>query len=202
MNLLDVLVMVVLLYNAIIGFRTGLIRMFFGLVALVGGVFVALQFYQPVELTLQEFVGMRPPYSTFFSFIMIWGVFFGCFSVVGNIMNRAFRFPVIWPINVIGGGFLGGMRGFFYLLPFLVPLSHTDFAIYHESQMAKPLNDIVSSKVLTPEKTEKVLRTLNKKARVQTVKDVKNDPNLKKVQKALETGDTTKIKNLLDNVGE
>ncbi|MDA1353336.1 MAG: CvpA family protein [bacterium] len=202
MNLLDVVVMVVLLYNAFIGFRRGLIRMFFDLVALVGGVFVALQFYQAGDLSLQEFVGMRPPYSTFFSFILIWGVFWGCFSVVGNFMHRATRIAIIWPVNVIGGGFLGGVRGFFYLLPFLVPLSHTDLAVYHDSQMAKPLNSIVSSKVLTPEKTEQVLRRLNAKASEQKASMVKKDPTLKKVQSALESGDTTQIKNLLDNVGQ
>ena len=124
MNILDIMVMVVLIYNAMVGFRRGLIRMFFDLAALVGGVFVALQFYQAGDLGLQEMVGMRQPYSTFFSFILIWGVFFASLALIGNILHRATHISIIWPVNVMGGGFLGGVRGFLYVAFYDPPISY------------------------------------------------------------------------------
>ena len=88
------------------------------------------------------------------------------------------------------------------MLPFMIPLSHTDFAIYHDSQMAKPLNTIVSSKVLTPDKTEKIFRTLNAKTTQKKATDIQKDPSIRKVQSALESGDVSKIKDILQEIGD
>lgn len=200
MNVLDIIVMVVLIYNAAVGSKKGLIRILFDLVALIGGVIVAIKYYPYLDLLLTEGLGLKTPVSTFISFLSVWGTVFAAFYYLGKFLHRKSDISVMKPLNVLGGTFFGGVRGFLYLLPILIPLSHTDFAVYHESKMAKPLQSMIPQKMLSAREAKQWLSKLHIEPSERRKKKALNDPKLKKIRNALETGQSEKIRPLLEKL--
>jgi len=158
-----------------------LIKLIFDLFALIGGVWIAWTFYQDGSVWLIGELGIREPYATFISFGVVWGVAYLGFTFLGSIVSKASNPTVVGPLNRLGGLFFGAIKGFCYLLPVLIPLAHADFPMYAESEIAKPMSDLVTNRFVGLKLEKKVLE----------------DPSIKRVQQALETGDTTEVGDLL-----
>jgi len=198
MTILDIMVTAVLAYNSFSGARRGLIRILCDLGAIVGGVIIAIQTYPYGVAWLQQNVGMKHTISAFISFLVIWAAVFGVFMLIGNLVNRVTKITVIRPLNIIGGAFFGGVKGFFFMLPILIPLSHTEFAFYQDSKIAKPLNAALGTRLLTSHNLKLMAEKLDiKRAREKQKEKIINDPHLKKLREALQNSDTDDIGDML-----
>jgi len=198
MTILDIMVTAVLAFNAFTGCRRGLIRILCDLCAIVGGVIIAIQTYPYGVALLQEYVGMKHTMAAFVSFLSIWAVVFCLFRLIGNLVNKVTKLSIVRPLNILGGAFFGGVKGFFYMLPILIPLSHTDFAFYQDSKIAKPLNAALGARLLTAHNLKAVAAKLNlERTRKKQTEKVINDPNLTKLREALENNDTMDVGDML-----
>jgi len=202
MTVLDIMVTAVLAYNSFSGARRGLVRILCDLGAIVGGVIIAIQTYQYGVAWLQQNVGMKHTMSAFVSFLVIWAAVYGVFILIGNLVNRLTKITVIRPLNIIGGAFFGGVKGFFFMLPILIPLSHTNFAFYQDSKIAKPLNAALGARLLTAHNLKLMASKLDiERARKKQTEKILNDPHLNKLREALEKGDTEDIGDMLRGLG-
>ena len=196
MNLLDLIVMTILIYHVVLGIRRGLIRILFDLSALVVGIFVALKYYLSGDVWLQSVLHVPPPYSTFTSFIVIWGVLFSIFTLLGRLTHQFSKVSMILPFNILGGGLLGGFKGLMYTLPILIPLSHTSVDLYHQSEIAKPLNTLISEQVM-PSGTQGIFSQFRVQDKEKNVEKVLQDPALQRIKRALEKGHSSDIGQIL-----
>jgi len=201
MTVLDIMVTAVLAYNCFTGARRGLIRILFDLCAIIGGVLIAIQTYPYGVIWLQQYVGLRESIAAFISFLVIWAAVFGIVMLIGNLVHRVTKITIIRPLNIIGGAFFGGVKGFFFMLPILIPLSHTDFAFYHNSKIAKPLNVVVGKKILSDRYLKSVISKFEReKAQKDAIKKKEallKDPKFKKLRDALKSGNTNEIDDML-----
>ena len=181
MNALDLVVMAVLFFHAIKGLTRGLILILFDLLALLGGVWMAWTYYQDGALYLYAELGMPEPYTSFISFALQAVAYMGC-SFLGNVLHHAVRPSVIGPVNLLGGVFFGAIKGFLFVLPVLIPLSHADYSLYRDSQIAKPVSELFSKRLVG----------------VNAERYIKADPVIDTLQNALESGNTEAVDQLLE----
>lgn len=195
MNLLDLIVTVFLVYQAILGFGKGFIRILFDILALFGGVFIALKFYSVGDLLVTQAIGWEKPYSTYLSFLVLWGCAYMTFIFIGKLAEKFTTITLMGPMNRIGGAFFGGVKGFFYLLPILILLSHSEVSLYQDSRIAKPINSLVQQHLLSADKARAILRSLKLEPEKVEETMIKTDPGMEAIQGILE-GDQTKRKEL------
>ncbi|RAP34692.1 hypothetical protein DID77_00610 [Candidatus Marinamargulisbacteria bacterium SCGC AG-439-L15] len=195
-NLLDIVILVVCCYNAYSGFKKGFLKMAFDLAALIVGVFVALKYYTMGAAFLQKTIQLQNPYAIYLSFLMIWGLVFSAFFGIQLLCQSILRKTLVGsPINSLLGSAFGALRGLCYVMPFLIPLSHTNLALYHSSRIAIPLKEMTANNILNTKPAQTLVSGLG----LQKQKEVslEKDPNLLRMRRALESGNSAKIQDLL-----
>ena len=203
MNLLDLIVLAIIAYGAFVGLRKGLVRILFDLIALVAGIALALAYFEEGAIFLGQTLNLSGTIATFISFIAIWGIIWASISAVGRLINNGASFSILWPINRLGGALLGGIRSFLYILPILIPIAHSELDLYHSSQLAKPINNFVSERIINSNKASTLINALNKKNKPATdtkKKELLDDPNLQKLQSALGSENKEDLHEILQNL--
>ena len=79
-------------------------------------------------------------------------------------------------------------------------LAYTNADIYHESKIAKPLNKTVEKKMLNPNQTAQIIQKFNGHKTQDQKKKLLKDPNINKIQKALESSKPKEIHSLLESL--
>lgn len=205
MNLLDLIIIGIMIYGALIGFKRGLIRILFDLIALILGAILALTYFEAGALFIQQTLNLSGPIASFISFFSIWGSIWLTVSIIGRAINSGASLTLLWPLNRLGGALMGSTRAFLYTLPFLIPLAHSELELYQNSQIAKPLNTIVSERLIGSDRAKTFLESLNKKSpeAIESKKqDLLDDPNLQKLQSALGDNEKQDLQSILKNLEE
>ena len=81
----------------------------------------------------------------------------------------------------------------------MIPLSHTGLLFYHESKIAIPLKEMASKRFLNTKQKEGLINRLGLKQTETVV--LKKDKNLRRVRRALESGNTGAIQDLFQDLG-
>lgn len=127
MNFLDIGIFTVLFYNIVSGLKKGLIRSVFEILALFGGVILAILYYQDLASFFNYLFKMEHVYAVVFSFILIWCVGFIVITLIGQFLHQFLNFSILNWVNYGSGGVLGFFKGFAVLLPFIIPMFYFEF---------------------------------------------------------------------------
>jgi len=110
MNILDILILIGILIFVLLGFRDGLLRKIFGILAVLGGLICATKFMSPVADFISQWVSFGEEtlviVSFFFIFVIVIGIvnlFYRWFGETGSDTLK------MW--SRLAGGFLGAGQG-------------------------------------------------------------------------------------------
>lgn len=122
MNWVDLLIAGAIAWTAFRGLRTGLIRQMVWLIAIIGGIFIAGQLYDDLSANL-SFVMDEGPTRDLVAFgaIILGAVLAGV--VVGEVLRTTASMLMLGPLDAVGGGIVGFVRGVIYVQLTLLALA-------------------------------------------------------------------------------
>ncbi len=144
MNFLDAIIIISIGYNLFIGLRKGLIGICFDLIGMILGLFLAVSFYHAFALTIQKMTMIPLPFAFVIAFGLIWAGLFFSFAFIGRTVGRGFAVSFLGPFNMIFGAAIGALKGFFFLLPALIPMMYFQADAIKTSALMAPLKPVVT----------------------------------------------------------
>lgn len=121
MSSVDIIILVILLWGAFRGWKSGFIKEVFSSVGIVAGLVVAILFYSQLGEYFTPALGsgsVASFTSSVLAFIIIWVVVPIVLSVVANVLTRTAKGLHAGPLNSISG-LLVGMLKYFVLISFV-----------------------------------------------------------------------------------
>jgi membrane protein required for colicin V production len=127
MNYIDYILLAMLVAMIIVGSKKGLIRELSALMTLILAVLVSINFMDSFSVWVYEKVGGSPMVVTFVSFIVLIGLMYAAFKLLGMGIARIVHLQKKGRKDQMGGAFIGFMRGwlvisFIFFLLFLLPM--------------------------------------------------------------------------------
>lgn len=182
MNYLDIIIAVSLLYGLIKGFKNGLIKEITSLLALIIGVYIAINFSDYLIPKINSFLKGFEKFVPIISFIILFIITFFSIKIFGYIIDKFTKIIALGFVSRLLGGFFGLLKTL-VILSFLILLIREQGVIKknieEESVLITPLNKF--SKTIIPELNK------HKKTLIKTTKE-----NTEKAKEILE-------KKLIDN---
>jgi membrane protein required for colicin V production len=114
MNWVDLLIVAVVAWTTFLGFRTGLIRQAVWLVAIILGIVLAGALYDDLAANLDFLIDDRTT-RNFIAFVAIVGGVIVAGAVLGQLLKTTASLLMLGPLDAIGGGVLGLIRGVLYV---------------------------------------------------------------------------------------
>src|SRR3990172_5195049 len=177
MNWLDVIIIVGLIGGVVLGFRRGFMREAMGLLGLIVGIIIAINYVDWLSGKFLSHMKVSPHIVTFFSFILLFAAVFLAFKIMGFLFYRVGSLTPLGKLDKMGGGIFGFVQawiltGFVLLILMFFPLPQkiltaTDnsfFApimrgtipmIYEESTIIHPQRSSFISQISKALKSEK-----------------------------------------------
>ncbi|MBS3901062.1 MAG: CvpA family protein [Dethiobacter sp.] len=133
-NWLDILIIFILLFSAIMGWRRGLVRQFFDVAAVFASYLVALRYgsqfvllldsYLPFFRLLPAWVNNPTPFGLvlgdillrLFGFALLFFLVRMFFRLLAGMAHSFFSLPVLGTVNALGGLGLGLLKGMLFAL--------------------------------------------------------------------------------------
>jgi len=126
MNFVDFILILIILFFAIQGFRKGLIYELVSLAGLILGIYAAFQFSGQIENYLTEYLNVPEKYSTITAFILIFILVVIILHFIGKIIENIIDLIALGLLNKLAGSVFGIVKGIILLsLAFLI-LDHFD----------------------------------------------------------------------------
>jgi len=122
MNWIDFVIIAILSLNIFLGFRKGLIKIVFSLVALTLATIVAIQQVAPVAELLKNHLSFPNYLINGLSFFAIWILIYFIIYFIGNTISKIFRLTPLGFVDIFGGMFVGFIKGMVIILLFVIPL--------------------------------------------------------------------------------
>lgn len=127
MNVVDYILLALLVTMVIVGSKKGLIREMTAFFTLIPAVIVSINFMDVIAVMVYEKVGGSPMVVTFLSFILLIGVAYAVFKLIGIGLAKIIHLQRKGRKDQMGGAFIGFMRGwvvmsFVFFLLFLLPM--------------------------------------------------------------------------------
>ena len=152
MNYLDIIIAAPLLYGLIKGFSNGLVKEITGLLGLIIGVYVAINFSSYLHPRFTEFLGGYEQFVPIISFATLLFVSILVIRLLGYFLDKLTKALALGIISRI----LGAIFGFFkivvifsFLLFIVTEYGLINTQTQKESVLLKPLQDITA--IITPE---------------------------------------------------
>jgi len=152
MNYLDIIIVVPLLYGLIKGFSNGLVKEITGLLGLIIGVYVAINFSSYLHPRFTEFLGGYEQFVPIISFVTLLFVSILVIKLLGYFLDKLTKALALGIISRI----LGAIFGFFkivvifsFLLFIVTEYRLINTQTQKESVLLKPLQDVAA--IITPE---------------------------------------------------
>ena len=127
MNIVDYVLLALLVAMIIVGSKKGLIRELTALITLIPAVIVSINFMDSFSVVVYEKVGGSPMVVTFLSFILLLGMAYATFKLIGIGVAKVIHLERKGKKDQMGGAFIGFARGwvvisFIFFLLFLLPM--------------------------------------------------------------------------------
>ncbi len=127
MNIVDYILLGLLLAMVIVGSKKGLLRELTAFFTLIPAVIVSINFMDIFSVFVYEKIGGSPMVVTFLSFILLLGLAYAAFKLIGIGIARIIHLQRKSRKDQMGGAFLGFARGwvvisFVIFLLFLLPM--------------------------------------------------------------------------------
>ena len=145
MNWLDLVILILILLPAFIGFHKGFLRKVLGILGLIGGFVLAVRFYKPVTELFNRFVNVSPSTMKVAGFLIIIAVIYIIAVWLARFASNIN--PSLNKIDKISGAILGLAEGTLLTSILLVNLSFINYPdtnvrrsslFYHEVYGAAP----------------------------------------------------------------
>ncbi len=152
MNYLDIVIAIPLLYGLIKGFTNGLIKEITGLLGLIIGVYVALNFSSYLHPKFEEVLGGYEQFIPIISFATLFIVSVLMIKILGYIIDKLTKALALGFVSRILGaifGFLKVVVIFSFLLAIVSDYDLIDKNTQDESVLLKPIQEV--SDLITPE---------------------------------------------------
>jgi len=141
MNYFDVIFFLVLLWGFYKGFRKGLIKAFFGFLAVVFGVYFAINFSYKVDILLNEFFVIEKAFSPLLSFIVSFMGVVLALKAIAFVFEKIISLVALGLINRLLGGVFGllKMGGALGVLVLVLNSADSLFSIIPDKQKKESL---------------------------------------------------------------
>ncbi len=144
MSILDILILIGILIFVLLGFRDGLLRKVFGILAVLGGLICATKFMSPVADFISQWMSFGEETLVILSFFLI-------FIIIIAIVNLFYRWfgetgsdtLKVW--SRLAGGFLGAFQGALAVSLILQMFNLFDIPVDEtkkESNLYKPISQL------------------------------------------------------------
>lgn len=167
MNYLDIIIVIPLLYGMIKGFSNGLIKEVTSLLALVVGVYVAINFSEYLEPKVVETLGGYEEFVSIIAFGVLFLVSVLFIRTLGFIIDKLTKALALGIVSRFLGGIFGLLKVlviFSFLLFVITDYNLVDKKTKESSVLFEPLSDIAA--IITPQlkKHQSILDKVNKEA--------------------------------------
>jgi len=127
MNYIDYIMLALLVAMIIVGSKKGLIRELAAVITLIPAVIVSIVFMDSFSVVVYNKVGGSPMVVTFLSFILLLGMAYATFKLLGMGIAKIIHLERKGKRDQLGGAFVGFVRGwvvisFIFFLLFLLPM--------------------------------------------------------------------------------
>ena len=142
---LDIIIAVPLLYGLIKGFSNGLIKEIIGLLSLIIGIYVAINFSIFLEQYLPGIFDNYEQFKPILAFALLFVATILIIKLTGSVVNKTTKALGLGFISRILGALFGGVKIiliFCFLLLILKEHKFINAQIQEESVLLKPINDI------------------------------------------------------------
>ncbi|MFN4122553.1 MAG: CvpA family protein [Flavobacteriales bacterium] len=160
MNFLDYLILGLLLWGFIAGYRRGLIMILCALAGVIlGGVF-ALKYMGQAGEKLSGYIHFGLKFSEFLAFLLIFTSVYVGFFFLGKSMSKAISLVMLGFVNRFSGGIFGMLKYFVLISIFMGLVNYYNVQLFNEdikksSAIYASVNEL--SQVIAPE-VEKIKR--------------------------------------------
>ena len=152
MNYLDLIIAVPLLYGLIKGFSNGLIKEVTALLALVVGVYVAINFSEYLEPKVVDTLGGYEEFVSVIAFGILFLVSVLCVRTLGFVIDKLTKALSLGIVSRFLGGIFGVLKVlviFSFLLFVITDYNLVDKETKESSVLFEPLSDVAA--IITPQ---------------------------------------------------
>ncbi len=132
---LDYLIIAILVFGFILGFKDGLVKKILTLVGCVAAVLIALYFSPQVRIWIIKFLDVKPDIAVIFSFILLFLFFFLISKLIIKLIRP--KKSVLGFVDRSLGGILGGFQIGLFLSAILIFLNLFNFPSKEEKEKLK-----------------------------------------------------------------
>lgn len=137
MNYIDIILLILLVFAAINGFRKGFIEELAGLIALILGIWAALQFSGLVASLIAENFNYQSKYLPVIAFAVTFIIVLILVNLIGGIASNIIKAVQLGFLNKLAGFAFGVIKGALVLSVFLVVFNKLDQDVHLISKEAK-----------------------------------------------------------------
>ena len=179
MNYLDIVIAAPLLYGLIRGFANGLIKEVAGLLGLITGVYVAINFSYYLHPKFEEILGGHEKFIPIIAFIILFVVSVAMIKILAYIIDKLAKTLSLGFVSRLLGavfGFLKVVVVFSFVLAISIDYDLIDKNTQEESVLLQPIEK--ASDLITPQINKHKTTIVNKVEKsVDEVKKKLNKPN-------------------------
>jgi len=176
MNYLDIVIAIPLLYGLIKGFTNGLIKELTGLLGLIIGVYVAINFSSYLYPKFEEILGGYEQFIPIIAFATLFIVSVLMIKILGYIIDKLTKALALGLVSRVLGAIFGLLKVvviFSFLLAIVSDYDLIDKNTQDESVLLKPIQEV--SELITPEINKQKTTILDKVEK--STDEVKNKLN-------------------------
>lgn len=142
----DIVIAAILVLSALRGFKTGFVRELTGAVAFFFAIAAAFQYPGFWDATVQSLTGLRPASAHVLALILYAGAAYAIVLVIGAVLGRIAKLPIIGLANAILGAALGLAKAMVFLwavvyVALFFPLSRDLRHDLHQSRLVALLEE-------------------------------------------------------------
>ena len=119
MPIFDLILIATLAYNFFKGLYRGFIGVITDIVSLAVSFYLGFTFYPVLGDQFKVFFKTESVYVYLFSFISLWAIAYGMTHIFGKSIKSILTFSILKPVDILGGGIVGLLKGLLILSPFL-----------------------------------------------------------------------------------
>jgi uncharacterized membrane protein required for colicin V production len=144
LNWVDMGLLILLVSMIVVGSRKGLVRELMAFFIFAAALIVSIRFIDQVAIKVQEKLGIAGLGSALLSFLIVMGVAYAAFKLLGLIFYRVARLQALGPKDRFGGALVGALRGWLALsllifLTFLAPLPDVYYSEFKSSALGQTI---------------------------------------------------------------
>jgi len=142
LNILDICIVIVVGYNCFLGLKKGAIKLVLDILALFGGILIALKSTSNIELLIKEHVVIPERYSNIVIFVIIWVLIYIVINTFSDMASKGVKNSLLGPLNSMVGGGVGVLKGVVLLVPVISPMILLNMNLIQTSFIAKSYRPI------------------------------------------------------------